>query len=545
MGLLRLNIFAIVFFSAGISNAQVASYQPKTEDIIFDTIKATVIKSSDSLSSDSIKSTKFSLADSSSHTKINSNAVQASQYKKSITRRNKEVDSSVILLKEIGPKYVKQINKKVTKYSDRLTSKTEKTLIKLSKWESKIKELLDKASPETSQRLFAKSTITFSSLLNKMRQAEKIADSSVRSYHKYYDQLNTNLEYLQSQKASLSNGLSKSISNANLQLTELDQTVANSEACEKIIKERKKQLLEESVKYIGHSKYLSKISKESYYYVETLRNYKTIFADKKAAEKTAISILNRIPQFIKFAQQYSILASLFGSGSNTVADVAGLQTRSSINDLIQQRIAAGGPNARQVMQQGMQQAQGELSKVKEKVLSAGGSGNADDLPDFKPNQQKSKTFFQRLEYGGNYQFSKSQRYMPAGMDIALNLGYKINDKSLVGLGASYKLGLGTIQRVRLSNQGIGLRTYTDWKLKKQFFISGGFEINYYNSFKGIGTLQNYDAWQQSGLFGITKKLKIKTKYFQGSNLQLLYDFLHKQHLPVSQPVIFRAGYTFK
>lgn len=84
-----------------------------------------------------------------------------------------------------------------------------------------------------------------------------------------------------------------------------------TEAIEQFIKERKNQLIDEAVKYIGKSRYLQKINKESYYYVETLRNYKEIFSDKKKAEELALKILNKIPAFQKFAEKNSMLAGLF------------------------------------------------------------------------------------------------------------------------------------------------------------------------------------------------------------------------------------------
>jgi hypothetical protein len=135
-------------------------------------------------------------------------------------------------------------------------------------------------------------------------------------------------------------------------------------------------------------------------------------------------------------------------------------------------------------------------------------------------------------------------------DIALGVGYKLNDKSTVGVAASYKLGLGSIRRIRFSGQGLGLRSYIDWKLKKQFYISGGYEMNYLPQLEGLrlpslsGTRQA-DAWQRSALLGISKKLKINSKWAKLSQVQLLYDFLHDQHSPQSQAWIFRVGYSFR
>jgi len=57
-------------------------------------------------------------------------------------------------LQKVPVKYLDAVENKIDKYSNRLTCKTEKTLAKLSRWENKIKAVLDKVSPETSQKLF-------------------------------------------------------------------------------------------------------------------------------------------------------------------------------------------------------------------------------------------------------------------------------------------------------------------------------------------------------------------------------------------------------
>ena len=240
-----------------------------------------------------------------------------------------------------------------------------------------------------------------------------------------------------------------------------------------------------------------------------------------------------------------MLASLFGSSTNNgaIPNIAGLQTRAGVNSLIQERLAMGGPNAMEVFSQNMQLAQAEMNKLKDKVLKSGSSEA--EIPDFKPNQQKTRTFLQRLEYSSNIQLAKNNSLMPTVADIALSLGYKLNDKSIIGIGASYKMGLGSIQRLSISHQGIGLRSFIDWKLKKQFYVSGGFEMNYNTQFKNISQLKSYNGWQHAGLVGLTKKINVKTKFFKGTSVQLLYDMLYRQHNPVSQPVLLRTGYSFK
>ncbi|MCP9750041.1 hypothetical protein [Ferruginibacter sp. HRS2-29] len=463
-----------------------------------------------------------------------------------------QADSTMATLQQIPGKYIGQVNKKIDRYTHRLTSKTEKTLTKLCRWENRVQKLLQKASPETAERLFANKDLTFAGLLEKLQQGKAITANTTAQYNDYRDKLTTSLKYLEQQKALIDSNIVKPVKATREKMEELEKEMAQTEAVQKFIKERKQQLISESIKYIGKSKYLTKINKESYYYVETLKNYKELFSDPKKAEQTAREILNKIPAFQKFTQQNSMLASLFGTPANygTPQSLAGLQTRSSVNSLIQDRLAAGGPNAQQMMKEQMQLAQAEMNKMKDKLLKNIPSNGEGELPDFKPNNQRSKTFAQRTEYNFNLQFAKSN-LLPSTADIGLGIGYKINDKSSAGVGMSYKLGMGSIQHISFTHQGIGLRSYLDWKLTLPrggagggLFISGGFELNHNAAFKKINELKDKASWQQSGLIGLKKKLPMKTKLVKNTQVQLLYDILFRTHIPVSQPVVFRVGYGF-
>lgn len=461
-----------------------------------------------------------------------------------------QADSLIATIKQVPARYLHQVEEKVTRYANRISSKTEKTLTKLARWEAKIKSALDAVNPEASQKLFSNPNLTFAGLLRKVKEGEEIVAGYRSQYNEYRDKLTTSIKYLEQQQELLNKKVIQPIKDTKRKLTELEQEVANAESIEAFIRERKKQLLDEAVNYIGKSKYLTKIDKEAYYYVETLKNYKELFTDKKKAEQLAYKVLNRIPAFQKFLQQNSLFASLFrrpgsGGGGLSAQDMAGLQTREGVNSLIQERLAAGGPNAQQAFSQNMQAAQADLNSWKNRILKGGGSSSETEIPNFKPNTQKSKTFLQRLEYGANLQFGKSNSLVPSSADIALSVGYKLNDKSIAGIGISYKLGYGSLRRLSISHQGLGIRSFIDWKLKKQFFISGGFEMNYNAQFKNIHELKNRGAWQQAGLIGLTRKLSIRTKFFKATSVQVLYDFLYREHVPVSQPFLFRMGYSFK
>ncbi len=459
--------------------------------------------------------------------------------------------STIDTLINLPVKYFNQIDNKIDKYRSRIISKTEKTLTKLSKWENKIKHLLQKLNPEAAERLFGNNQTTFSSLLQKIQEGKTIAENYQAKYDEYRDKLRSSLSYLQQQKYSPLGDGGHTLKQADQKLTALEDNIKNSEALQQFIKERKKQLIDQSIQYIGKSKYLAKISKESYYYIETLRNYKEIFHDQKKAEQTALTLLNKIPAFTKFIEQNSMLAKLFGPPGGQIPPsggggaLAGLQTRASVNTLIQNQIAAGGPNAQQVMQQNFQAAQTELSKLKDKILKAGGNSSDAEIPPSGVRGLKTKTLRQRLELGTNLQTQKATNYFPNRSDIGLSLGYKLSNKSIIGIGASYSLGLGRgWNNIRISSQGAGLRSFIDWKLKGSFSISGGYEQNYKTAFSSITQLQDQSGWQSSGLIGISKTVSVKSKLFKKTSIKLLWDFMSYQQIPRTQPILFRVGYNF-
>jgi hypothetical protein len=458
---------------------------------------------------------------------------------------------------EVPLKFIAKANNKMDKYSSSLTSKTEKTLIKLTKWEEKIHTLLLKANPTIAEQLFGEGRETFASMLAKVKEGKSLAENTRVRYSEYNDKLITNIKYIETQKEQLDKKFAKPLEKVAILTKRLKETEGETETAERLIKERKKQLLTEAYKVLGKNKYINKMQQECFYYGETLKNYREIFSEPGKAEKKALELLGKIPAVKDFVQNNSMLASLFGSPSPAAsgnASLAGLQTRASVNAIIQNRISVGGPNAAAQISANMQAAQAELTKLKDKILKAGSSSRVegeDGLPSFKKSEVKSKNFKQRIEIGSNFQFGRPNRYTGSQADVGLSVGYKLNDKSLVGIGFSYKLNYGAIDNFYVQHGGVGVRSFVDYKIKKQFFVSGGLEMNYNNSFKNFAELRNTNGttgigntWQSSGLIGISKKINMKTKLVKGTKLQLLYDMLYNTHVVPTQPVVFRVGYNF-
>lgn len=451
------------------------------------------------------------------------------------------------LLGKLDPqRLAASIHQKAEKLEEKLVEKSMKTLNSLQKQEEKIyKKML-----ESKDSLMAKAKLdeVKSKYAESKRSLAALRDDKVLGKAKQYipnlDSLSTSLKFLQE------SGIGGKVKDALAKTESLKDKFQQAEEIKNFIKERKEQLKVQLEK-LGMVKQLKKINKEVYYYSAQIKEYKEILRDPKKIEKKALELLSKTKIWKEFFRKNSMLASLFRiqdpDAPIDMASFAGLQTRAQVNGLIQQQLQAGGPNARQQLQQNLQSAQSQLQNLKNKFAGMGGGSSDDIMPEgFKPNNQKTKSFLQRLEVGTNMQTQRSSNFFPTTSDMGLSVGYKLNEKSVLGFGASYKLGLGRgWNAIRFTSEGLGLRSFVDWKVKGNFWLSGGYEMNYRAAFKSIDVLRNFSGWQQSGLLGVSKSVPINMKFFTKTKVQLLWDFLSYQQVPRTQPIVFRIGYSIK
>jgi CII-binding regulator of phage lambda lysogenization HflD len=445
-------------------------------------------------------------------------------------------------LTTLPSRYFNNISSKTSSLNQKLDKKSDKAIEQLSKREEKIRRKLERIDSNKAKEIFGDANQKYQQLQQKLCNPGKLTH-----YIPYLDTLKTSFKFLE--QNNFTGTATKEFTDAFSKVIELESKLQKADDVKQFLKERR-EYLKQQLENLGLAKDLKKINKQVYYYSAQVNEYKAMIHDKKRMEKKAIELLSKTKLFQDFMQKNSMLASLFHLNGDpndpaNQASLVGLQTRTQVNGLIQQQLASGGPNAQSMMQQNLQQAQSQLQTLKNKITQFGGSSSEDEIPDFKPNNQKTKSFLQRLELGSNFQTQKSSAYFPVTSDIGLSVGYKLNDKSVIGIGASYKLGWGQgWNNMHMSSEGVGLRSYVDVKLKGSFFVSGGYEQNYRTSFTSVQQLKEYSAWQQSGLIGLSKIVNVKSKLFKKTKLQLLFDFLSYQQLPRTQPIIFRLGYNF-
>ena len=449
---------------------------------------------------------------------------------------------------DVPSKFYSQVQGNTADLDQQLTSSSQKYLDRLSRIESRLLQKMHKADTAAASHLPA---ADYAKWQARLQDTAVIRSGMTASYVARLDTLQTTLRFLQNQQAG-TGGLTSAdpaLASASSQVQQLQSHLDESTLINQYISQRRQQIAQ----YLGQFTSLpSGVTQEfnqykatAYYYRQQIEAFKNSLNDPQKIEQAAITQLSKLPSYQNFLATHSLLASIFQLPATygSSPSLQGLQTRDQVQQMLQQQVSGGGGGAQGAIDQQMQQAQSQLSNMQNNLSKYGVGGQDLDMPNFQPNQQKTKTFLKRLSYGTSLQLSQSSNYFPATGEVGLSLGYKITDKSTAGVGVAYNIGLGRDWgHIQLSNQGLGLRSYMDWKIKKTYYVTGGYELNYMSEFSSIAQLKNYNFWQPSALIGLEKKYKVSSK-LQG-NVQILFDALYRQEIPAGQMFKFRVGYNF-
>lgn len=432
------------------------------------------------------------------------------------------------IFKKLPDKYLTHVNTSTNKYQARINKCSDKALASMIKQEKRIQRKLQRIDPVAANRLF---TDSLTKIRNRMRS--KVLSATPASG--FLDTTHLSLQFLEKF------GNQPQLGNTLNSVQELQGKLQQTEQLKSYIDSRRKELQDQLSQYTSFTKELNKINKEAYYYRQHLSEYKSTFEDHQKIQARAIELLKKLPAYNDFIARNSQLAGLFNLSSNynETRSLEGLQVRSQVEQLLQQRIGTD-PNARSMATDQVNQARDRFNEFKSKFPQL---DNTDQMPDFKPNEMKTKSIWSRLEPGGNLQFQKANYYFPTLTDIAGQIAYRFTTKGSAGLGASYRIGMGEgWNKIHITHQGMGLRSFVDWKLKGSFYINGGYELTKTSNINNNDNLRNWNGWMSSALIGINRKQKVGPKLFL--NTMILYDFLASNQ-PKTDKIKIRIGYTLQ
>ena len=449
--------------------------------------------------------------------------------------------------------WLSKMQARIARLNKQLTEQGEQYLQQMASQEQRLQQKLSRVDSGSAQALFSKSARQYAALGQQLKTDTGNRSLSLNgTYHPYLDSLHGSLAYLQQHPELLGGSTAKlaQLQRASSQLQALEARMRDADQIKAYFQQRKQQIAGFIAQHTNLTGLLTKqyggINREVYYYSQQLRQYKELWNNPDQLEQRALAVLNSRLDYQSFMKTHSSLGSLFQipKGYSSSQALAGMQTKDIVAQQVTAKASAGGAAGLSALQSNLQSAQNALNSYKAK-LSALGAGNGDaDMPNFTPNSQHKKTLWRRLEYGVNFQTTRTDYYFPSVSDLGLSLGYRLGHDNVVGIGASYKLGWGNgIQHIAFSGQGIGLRSFLQIKIKGSFSATGGFEYNYTTPFPVFSQLPRLQDWTRSGLIGVTKTITTKGKVLKKTNLSLLWDFLSYSQIPPTQPLLFRVGYT--
>lgn len=473
------------------------------------------------------------------------------------------VDSTAGKLLNYPWRFFSKLQGRLTGLNNDLANQTQKYLEKMERREVRLQQKLMASSDSASaKQLFAGSAQQYAALIQKLK-----ADTGSRhqvisgQYQPYVDSLQGELGFLRKNPQLLGNVNTAQLQGPMSQLQAAQAKLQDANAAKVFIQQRRQQITQYLSQHSNlqglTSKYTAGINQDAYYYSEQVNQYRAMLNDPTTMEQRALGLVSRLPAYQSFMKTNSQLSGLFklpggGLGSGAAQPLPGLQTHSQISQQVQSQVAAAGTNGggdgagMGNLSSKLQSAQSQLDSYKSRLSQLGAGSTLADAPSgFRPNDQKTKTFWRRLEYGVNFQTTHSTYYYPTVTDLGFSLGYRLGHSNVIGIGASYKIGWGSnIQHIAITGQGVGLRSFVQIAIKSGFSATGGFEYNYTTPFTNLQQLKQLQYWTRSGLIGLSKTVSMKSRVFKKTQVQLLWDFLSYQQAPQTEPVVFRLGYSF-
>ena len=464
-------------------------------------------------------------------------------------------DSAAENLSKIPNRFFTKMTDKSTGIDNELTGQTEKYLRRLEDQENKLKNKLAKLDPgAVAQFNETHPEQKYLSFIEKIKQGSIVSNPSMGpEYLPYVDSLRCGLDFLNKNPQLLAGSkvLPQNVQNSLDQLKLLQAKMQDADQIKQFLQTRKAQLQELMSKYThlppAITSLYSDYNRNYFYYSEQLREYRQTLNDPEVMTRNALQILNKVPAFTAFMKKNSFLAGLFNIPDNygTPAGMEGLQSRDQVLSLIKSQIGGGGSNATAMLQQSLQTAQQDVNKLRDKITALGAGSGDMEMPDFKPNPEHTKTLFQRLEYGTSLITQHANLYFPTTTNIGLSAAYKFDEKKSVGIKVGYNIGWGSdINHIHVSNQGVSFGSFIDVQIKRGFFVSGGYELNYQEPLHINQLSHAIPDFQRSGLLGVGKMVKMNSKFFKKTKVQVMWNFLSYYQVPQTTPILFQAGYTF-
>src|SRR3984957_8761294 len=345
------------------------------------------------------------------------------------------VDSAIDKLTNFPSKLFSRINGQTASLNQQLSRQTEKYLQRMARREARLRAQLYKTDSAKAAALYpGDPQQQYAALIQKFKQdSSRMFTSMGPEYLPHVDSLNSMLKFLGSNSSLLNSSPTQlaAIQSAQAQFQQLQAKLQQADAIKQFIQARKAQIQQCLSQYTqvpgGVNSAFQGYNKEAYYYAEQIREYRQMLNDPDKMIQTALGLLEKLPAFSSFMKQNGFLAGLFGvpAGYDNPDGLSGFQTRDQVMAMIQSQVGQGGNSGAAAIQNSLNTAQQDINNLHNKLSNLGGGSGGMDMPNFKPNDQHTKTFLQRLEYGTYFQTTPATTYYPSYSDLGLNSSYNL------------------------------------------------------------------------------------------------------------------------
>jgi hypothetical protein len=395
-----------------------------------------------------------------------------------------------------------------TTYLESRTSALDKYLGKSDKIQQRLLKRLKRKEAKILKKLAAKDSTLYKQYVGQGISYDSIAIlSKDRNYQQQHlaktgiiDSLKGVQSFIQKQSAKL-NSVTGLANKAGIEtpygkeLGELQQKLNTQQNIDALIGQRTAAL--EGLTGKANIRGLQDIQKKVYYAKEKIKTWKELADEPDDAEQEALEMLQGTEGFAESLNSNNS-GAFGGLGNNATAEDLqrmGFQTKSQVNDMLQQKLGSSLGSVQQQMANQVKDFSEKLDPVTGKIKEAkAGINDAKqtlneakqaknslkniEKPTFKKNPERGKPFWQRLEPQYNFQTTRStpDGLRPAMLELGAGVAFKHSPKLSYGVGIALSTGLGkNWQNIKLTYEGISARAFADWKLIYGFSAQAGYE----------------------------------------------------------------------
>ena len=451
-----------------------------------------------------------------------------------------------------GRRYGEINIEKLEKYNSRLKNQQERMLRKLCRKEQKLTRKVKNKDSAAHAALSAQ-PLTYDSISRLYKPDSAALAKKSRRRNKAIDSLKAIQLFINNQ--------SDSSPTTNTQFDNLQKDLNYRSYINDLVEERAKNIKSIGNKGDNSRRAFTAVEKNVFYGRQKIKALKDIVDEPSKVEEKAFEYLEGTEGFENamdgIGQSSRSMHGMPNNTSSSELEKMGFQTKQQVQNSLKEKFGSNLSGVSQKtgnqIKQFSDKGEAIAKKVKEGENNISDSKKiikdvkSTDRPSFNINPMRGRLFRQRIEKQYNWQTTRATIENPALLEASVLAGFKHTPSLTYGLGLATSVGLGSgWSKVKISFEGIGLRSYIHWQWQYGIGAYAGYERMFKcdalantkqtspESFSP--SVHNTGHYSESIVLGLTKQYNINTKY--NGAVQVLFDVWWKAK-GLRSPVVLR------